>query len=80
MQSYISDYSRKSSTLKRTYAILHLITVLLQVVLYAALKKVKLCFELLRKGEHHVLISRKVGVVAEKAQPTNTKTEKTLTL
>lgn len=52
-----------------TYAVVHLIAVLLQVVLDAALEEVQLGFQLLREAEHAVFTLGQVGVVAQETQP-----------
>lgn len=66
--------SNSSSTLQKpeqtlTDSIVHLVAVLLQVVLNAALEEVQLGFELLGEAEHAVLTAGQVGVVAQEAQP-----------
>lgn len=48
---------------------MHLIAVLLQVVLDAALEEVQLGLELLGEAEHAVLTAGQVGVVAQETQP-----------
>lgn len=58
-----------SSQRSLTYAVVHLIAVLLQVVLDAALKEIQFGFELLREAKHAVFTPRQVGVVAQEAQP-----------
>jgi len=52
-----------------TYAVVHLVAVLLQVVLDAALEEVQLGLQLLREAEHAVLTPRQVGVVAQETEP-----------
>ena len=52
-----------------------LLGVLLKVVLDAGLKKSQLGSELLRLGEQQVLVPGQVGVVAQQAQPTHTRTQ-----
>lgn len=66
--------STSSSTLQKddqtlTDSIVHLVAVLFQVVLNAALEEIQLGFELLGEAEHAVLTPGQVGVVAQEAQP-----------
>lgn len=51
---------------------MHLVAVLLQVVLNAALEEVQLGLQLLGEGKHAVLAPGQVGVVAQEAQPGQT--------
>ena len=48
---------------------MHLVAVLLQVVLDAALEEVQLGLQLLGEAEHAVLVAGQVGVVAQQTQP-----------
>lgn len=52
-----------------TDAVMHLIAVLLQVVLDAALEEVQLGLQLLGEAKHVVLTPGEVGVVPQEAQP-----------
>lgn len=68
-EGWLSKISAASTQYTLTYAIVHLITVFFQVVLDAALEKVQLGLELLRKAKHAVLTPGQVGVVAQETQP-----------
>ena len=48
---------------------MHLVTVLLQIILDAALEEVQLGLQLLGEGKHAVLALGQVCVVAQKTQP-----------
>ena len=66
---YIYLRSREETGQTLTYAVVHLVAVLLQVVLDAALEEVQLGLQLLGEAEHAVLVAGQVGVVAQQTQP-----------
>jgi len=54
----------------------HLVAVLLQVVLDAALEEVQLSLQLLGEAKHAVLAAGQVGVVAQQTQPATERSAK----